>query len=245
MRAGILQWNKAFERIGVSGAIEVQDQPTDGTYDPDDIRYNVIRWVTDAVPDFGAEAQIVWDPRTGEIFRGGVLIDSGIVRRARFGYKNLIAPGVSADEITPIVPHRGAYLPLHDEAAYGAGMHAELMFGETALQLMYGTGANIDGFSRDLLEAVTLHEVGHDFGLSHNFIGHGAYTAAELQSKGFTAAHGVASSVWNTLRSTSGRRGRRKGTTGKPRSVRTTTTPSTGATPRFPAPARRRARSPR
>jgi hypothetical protein len=195
VRAGILQWNKAFERMGVSGAIEVQDQPTDGTYDPDDIRYNVIRWVTDAVPDFGAEAQIVWDPRTGEIFRGGVLIDSGIVRRARFGYKNLIAPDVSADEITPIMPHRGAYLPLHDEAAYGAGMHAELMFGETALQLMYGTGANIDSFSRDLLEAVTLHEVGHDFGLSHNFIGHGAYTAAELQSKGFTAAHGVASSV--------------------------------------------------
>ena len=195
VRAGIMQWNNAFEKIGVTDAIQVQDQPTDGTYDPDDIRFNVIRWVTDAVPDFGAEAQIVWDPRTGEIFRGGVLLDSGIVRRAKFGFKNLIAPDASADEITPIVPRKGPYLPMHDEAAYGAGMHAEFNYGATALELMYGSSANIDGFSRDLLEAVTLHEVGHDFGLSHNFIGHYAFTASELQSSSFTAKHGVASSV--------------------------------------------------
>lgn len=194
VRNGILDWNKAFERVGITGAVVVQDQPADSSYDPDDIRYNVIRWITNAVPDFGAEAQIVWDPRTGEIFRGGVLIDSGIVRRAKFQYRNVVAGNVSADEIAPL-PLAKSYAPSHDESLYAAGMHAEMMFGATALQIMYGSGMNLDQYSQDLLKSIVLHEVGHDFGLSHNFIGHNAFTAAELKDKGFTQRNGVASSV--------------------------------------------------
>jgi len=194
VRDALLQWNKAFERIGVTGAVAVQDAPTDGSYDPDDIRFNPIRWITNAVPDFGAEAQIVWDPRTGEIFRGGVLLDSSIIRRSMFQYRNVVAPEASAAEITPLQAGK-AYAPMHDESLYAAGMHAEMMFGSTALQLMYGNGADIDKYSRDLLESIVLHEVGHDFGLSHNFIGHNAFTAAQLQSKSFTSRYGVASSV--------------------------------------------------
>jgi hypothetical protein len=48
----------AFERIGISDAVQVRDAPDDATWDPDDIRYSVIRWVTDAPSEFGAEAQI-------------------------------------------------------------------------------------------------------------------------------------------------------------------------------------------
>jgi hypothetical protein len=40
-----------------------------------------------------------------------------------------------------------------------------------------------------------LHEVGHDFGLAHNFIGHMAYSGAQVRDKGFTAKNGIASSV--------------------------------------------------
>jgi len=63
---------------------EAQDQPTDPAWDPDDIRYNTIRWLTEANGGGFLEAQIEWDPRTGEIFRGGVLIDSDFVRYSKF-----------------------------------------------------------------------------------------------------------------------------------------------------------------
>jgi hypothetical protein len=194
IREAILEWNKAFERIGVSGAIQVQEQPSDSAYDPDDIRYNVIRWVTNAVSPFGAEAQIVWDPRTGEIFRGGVLLDSNLVRRAKFGYQLTVAPTVSADEIVPLTPSQ-SHAPRRDESLYFAGLRNELNFGLTALDVMYGDGLYLDTYSHDVLKSVTLHEVGHDFGLSHNFIGHNAFTAKELQSKSFTHVNGIASSV--------------------------------------------------
>jgi hypothetical protein len=192
IRDAILEWNKAFERIGVQNAIAVADPPTDPAYDPDDIRYNVVRWVTNAVSDFGAEAQFVYDPRTGEIFRGGVLLDSNLVRNAKFGYDVSIAPGTTSDEIQPLpVPNPAQR---HDESSYIAGMLGERDFAATALAIQ-GEGLSLDGFSRDLLKAVTLHEVGHSFGLSHNFIAHGAFTAKELQSQTFTQHNGVAASV--------------------------------------------------
>lgn len=76
IREGVLRWNAAFERIGIAGAIEVRDQPADPAWDPDDIRYNVLRWVPEHQPSFGADSQTLFDPRTGEEFRTGVLISA-------------------------------------------------------------------------------------------------------------------------------------------------------------------------
>lgn len=193
VREAILEWNKAFERIGITHAVAVQDQPSDPAYDPDDIRYNVVRWVTNAVNDFGAEAQFVWDPRTGEIFRGGVLLDSSLVRSAKFVDRLDVEPSRALDEIVP-PPAAAGPQPWRSEPSYEQGMLGEFAFGATALALE-GDGMRLDGFSRDLLKAVTMHEVGHDFGLSHNFIAHNAFTARQLQSREFTARNGVTSSV--------------------------------------------------
>ncbi|MEO6990546.1 MAG: zinc-dependent metalloprotease [Candidatus Baltobacteraceae bacterium] len=197
IREGILEWNKAFARLGVSNAVEVKDAPTDPSWDPDDIRYSVVRWVTDAQSEFGAEAQLVWDPRTGEIFRGGVLLDANLVRFAKFGERNIIAPLASplanVDEIHPLMPS-SSERPLHDERAFARGENAQAAFGATALTMM-GDGMSLDTFARARLKAVVMHEVGHDFGLSHNFIGHNAYTAANLKSRSFTLANGTSSSV--------------------------------------------------
>ncbi|MGH7716392.1 MAG: DUF5117 domain-containing protein, partial [Vulcanimicrobiaceae bacterium] len=86
IRRAVLAWNAAFERIGISNAVQVQDQPADPSWDPDDARNNVIRWLTEANSGGFAEAQLTWDPRTGEVFRGGVLIDSDLVH---FGNRGL------------------------------------------------------------------------------------------------------------------------------------------------------------
>ncbi len=48
IRRAVLAWNAPFEKIGISGAMVVQDQPKDPDFDPDDIRYNMIRWLTES-----------------------------------------------------------------------------------------------------------------------------------------------------------------------------------------------------
>jgi hypothetical protein len=205
VRDGILEWNKAFERMGVSGAVQVLDPPNDPAWDADDIRYSVVRWVTDEPTEFGAEAQIVWDPRTGEIFRGGVLLDSNLGRFARFSERSLISaltfPGddgafstsaVAAN--SPASPAKNPYLPMHDESTFAAGEDAQAAFGATALTLMDQKG-DLDAYVYQRIKAVAMHEVGHDFGLSHNFIGHNAFTPSELKSASFTKANGTSSSV--------------------------------------------------
>jgi len=195
VRDGVLEWNKAFARIGITDAVQVKDPPNDPAWDPDDIRYSVIRWITDERSEFGAEAQIVWDPRTGEIFRGGVLLDSNLGRNAKFSERNLLAalalPG-SSDAIVP-QPVPATMASATHEIPFGVGEAAESAFGLTALAL---SGENdIDAYVRERIKAVVLHEVGHDFGLSHNFIAHNAYTAAELKTKSFTRANGTSASV--------------------------------------------------
>jgi len=196
VRDGILEWNKAFARIGISDAVQVLDPPNDPAWDPDDIRYSVVRWVTDQPSEFGAEAQIVWDPRTGEIFRGGVLLDSNLGRFAKFSERNLLAaltmPGELPPDTTAPAQHN-VYLPSHDESTFGIGEAAQSAFGATALTLM-GEG-NPDTYVYERIKAVAMHEVGHDFGLSHNFIAHNAFTAAELKSASYTKANGTSASV--------------------------------------------------
>jgi len=194
VRDGVLEWNKAYEKIGISNAVQVLDPPDDPSWDPDDIRYSVIRWVTDAPSEFGAEAQIVWDPRTGEIFRGGVLLDSNLGRRAKFSERNLIAALAPPGTADLAKPAARSFSIGGEEADLGRGLAVQSAFGATALTLMGQTG-DLDEFVYELIKAVTMHEVGHDFGLSHNFIAHNAYSAEELKSSAFTKANGTSASV--------------------------------------------------
>jgi len=78
IRTAVLKWNDAFVPLGISDAIKVVDQPNDPDFDPDDIRYNVLRWVTEAQASFGADSQTLFDPRTGEEFRTGILISADV-----------------------------------------------------------------------------------------------------------------------------------------------------------------------
>jgi hypothetical protein len=186
IRQAILEWNKPFERIGILNAIQVQDQPADPNWDPDDIRYNTIRWLTEANGGGFAEAQIEWDPRTGEIFRSGVLIDADIMRYGKFEYADIVGPDQPTGHEPPAT-HAAGFI--HRDT----GAKAQAALGALALA-SYGEPIPAS-YSFDFLKSIVLHEVGHDFGLAHNFIGHNAYTADELKSKSFTGQNGVASSV--------------------------------------------------
>ncbi|MBV8245317.1 MAG: zinc-dependent metalloprotease [Candidatus Eremiobacteraeota bacterium] len=187
VRDALLTWNKAFAKIGISDAVEVKDQPDDPNWDPDDIRYNVVRWLSESNDGGFAEAQVLFNPYTGEIFRSAVVIDNDLMRYGKLEYGDFAGP-----EQTSIAPH-GHFT----DADYEREAHAQYAFGVTALSLMNGLDADHvpSSYSYEYLKAIVLHESGHDFGLMHNFISQRAYSAHDLESKSFTAQYGVTTSV--------------------------------------------------
>jgi hypothetical protein len=92
IKAAVLKWNDAFLKLGMSDAVQVVDQPNDPTFDPDDIRYNVLRWVTEQSASFGADSQTLFDPRTGEEFRTGILISADVPLFAKLEWTYVIDP---------------------------------------------------------------------------------------------------------------------------------------------------------
>jgi hypothetical protein len=92
VRNALLQWNKAFEHVGILNAIQVQDQPNDPNWDPADIRNNIVRWIDTSIPQYGAEALIINDPRTGEEINVGVNVDATVGVGNNTVYTYWVAP---------------------------------------------------------------------------------------------------------------------------------------------------------
>jgi len=73
MRQGVEDWQKAFEKAGFKNAIIAKDAPTpeeDPEWDPEDIRYSVVRWAASLVRN--AVGPSTSDPRTGEIIESDI-----------------------------------------------------------------------------------------------------------------------------------------------------------------------------
>ena len=73
VRQGIEDWKKPFEAAGFRNAIIAKDPPTpeqDPDWDPEDIRYSVVRWSASLVRN--AVGPSTADPRTGEIIESDI-----------------------------------------------------------------------------------------------------------------------------------------------------------------------------
>lgn len=73
VRAGVNAWAKVFERAGFRNAVQAKDAPTkaqDPDWDPEDIRYSVVRWAASTVRN--AVGPSTSDPRTGEIIESDI-----------------------------------------------------------------------------------------------------------------------------------------------------------------------------
>jgi len=92
IKAALLTWNAAFKRAGILNAVQVQDQPDDPNWDPEDMRHNMVRWFDSSSPQYGAEALIVNDPRTGEEINAGINIDSVVATGYGASYTYWVAP---------------------------------------------------------------------------------------------------------------------------------------------------------
>ena len=73
VRQGIEDWQKVFEKAGFRNAIVARDAPTeaeDPDWDPEDIRYSVVRWAASTTRN--AVGPSTSDPRTGEIIESDI-----------------------------------------------------------------------------------------------------------------------------------------------------------------------------
>jgi hypothetical protein len=199
---GVLEWNKAFERIGYRNAIVVQVQPEDAVFDTLDVDRASIRWMTNAAPRFGAVGPSHVDPRSGEILDADIAVESLSSRSMRTLRSQILGPDARPtlanlpDAATAPGAHaHGADCGHADHAAEQLGYAVDVL----ALRSEHGEhgddSAHAEQFVLDYLKDVTMHEVGHTLGLRHNFRASRAYTEAQLSDPVFTREHGISASV--------------------------------------------------
>ncbi|RMH26336.1 MAG: DUF5117 domain-containing protein [Planctomycetota bacterium] len=92
VREGIEQWNDAFRKVGIDGAIEVRFQDkSSGAHmdkDPEDVRYNFIRWISNDVATAIGPSRV--NPMTGEILDADVVLTDGWIRVFTYRWDELL-----------------------------------------------------------------------------------------------------------------------------------------------------------
>lgn len=200
VESGILEWNKAFERIGFKNAIVVEVQPNDAKFDTLDFGHASIRWMTNSNPSFGAIGPTHVDPRTGEILDADIGFESLSSRTMRALRSQVIGSELSIDAGAAPGQAAAPQRLQHDAASCDyASQAAEQM--SYALDVLEARGdlapdsPEAEAFVLAYLKDTTMHEVGHVLGLRHNFRASTAYTDAQLDDVAFTREHGNTGSV--------------------------------------------------
>lgn len=96
---GARWWADAFEAAGFRNAFKVEVLPEGA--DPMDIRYNMINWVHRSTRGWSSGGTIN-DPRTGEIIKATVTLDSQRVRQDYMIFEGLLSPYTTGTEEPPI-----------------------------------------------------------------------------------------------------------------------------------------------
>jgi hypothetical protein len=225
VREGILEWNKAFEKIGFRDAIEVRQQENE-EFDPEDINYNTFRWIaTDQGFAMGPSRA---NPLTGEIIDADIIFDASMVRFYRTEY-SLAKAGAPASTIQasrmgwnfirpPFVPSNPEATPearpgwnepaqrlkATDLAArHGycqCGAHIKFELGMAALTMLdrneLKPGEKVpEELIQQAVKEVTMHEVGHTLGLRHNFKSSTMLKNEQLHDTSITRKQGLLGSV--------------------------------------------------
>ncbi|MEY4752570.1 MAG: hypothetical protein RJA44_245, partial [Pseudomonadota bacterium] len=210
IRAGILEWNKAFEKIGFKDAIQVRQQPDDADFSTLDAGLPSVRWMTNASASFGAVGPIHLDPRSGEILDADIALESLSSRALRTVRSQLIGSN-SRQDWAALLQSGDLAAPANAAAhAHLDGsdcQHAEL----AAEQLGYGLDVleargvldpdspEVERFVQAYLKDTVMHEVGHTLGLRHNFRASRVHAEAQISDPEFTRSNAFSGSVMEYL----------------------------------------------
>jgi hypothetical protein len=200
VKQGVENWQKAFEAAGLRNAIIAKDAPDDPNWDPEDVRYSTIRWITSSDPAFGAIGPSRVDPRTGEILDADILFEASFIQGFRNAYRRYVSAEALGSSILPSQSQTAwpSFLDPDLRCDAGQGMAdggALLHVGLLADGLLSpGDAVPIDYVGKALIWGV-MHEVGHTLGLRHNFRSSTSTPIDKLSDAAWTRQHGLVSSV--------------------------------------------------
>jgi hypothetical protein len=184
------KWNDAFEKAGFKNAVVMKMMPDTATWDPADIRYNVIRWVSS---DLGyAIGPSFVNPRTGQIlgsditidfgFMGGIISEQDVFKPA--GYPAL-------NNTQPMVAMRNHFM----SCDMAKGMKMQFAAGNIIAECFDASPEELATLKEQFFTELVLHEMGHTMGLNHNMKSSNMLSPAELNDKNMTRQYGVIGSV--------------------------------------------------
>ncbi|HQC95066.1 MAG TPA: zinc-dependent metalloprotease [Aquabacterium sp.] len=208
--AGVLAWNKAFERIGFKDAIVVKQQADDADFDTLDAGIASLRWMANREPSFGAIGPSHADPRSGEILDADIGIESLSSRNLRnlrarvlggtgsaaaaqdWAELLQVASPPTADMLAQGVGHDPLQCRHADHAAEQVGYALDVLAARGDID---PDGPEAEAFVQAYLLDTTMHEVGHTLGLRHNFRASQAVSAARVADPDFTRQEAFTGSV--------------------------------------------------
>ncbi len=185
------KWNEAFEKAGFKNAIVMKIMPDDAKWDPSDIRYNVLRWVSSANPPYGAIGPSFVNPETGQILGADITIEwtAGSIYPI---YYDLFNAEQSQSQMLDLgFPHNGQFCTLASE------LKAQLMAGTTIADIADGglSEHELMEIHKQFLYFLVMHEMGHTLGLNHNMKSSQIWKPADINDSKMTRQYGLMGSV--------------------------------------------------
>ena len=199
VREGLLEWNKAFEKIGFKDAIVVKQMPDYADWDHADMRYNVIRWVSSPANGY-AVALFRANPLTGQILNASITIDGNMARITRASYLYDIDPLAAFREAEKRDCCPEHHNPNHPSACSFAQdtlqrAHIGYLMASLLAPMRGATKVSEDEFVKGYIRSVTMHEMGHILGLRHNFVASRLNTIEDLKDGNKVRQRGTVASV--------------------------------------------------
>ena len=181
--AGILEWNKAFEKIGYKNAIVAKQQTEKDDFDTLDSAHASVRWFVGADVGFAIGPSQV-DPRSGEILDA----DIGMSEIFGRGARRMISDDGRA------LPHERSAerCDYANESGHEMGFALDLMEARGELGM---ASAQAESLAQDYVKNVIVHEVGHTLGLRHNFRSSTIYNLKQISDPAFSKVNGLTGSV--------------------------------------------------
>lgn len=181
---GVLEWNKAFEKIGFKNAVVVKQQTEKDNFDTMDAHHASIRWFVGADVGFAIGPSRV-DERSGEILDADIGMSDVFARGAR----RMIGEDAQAHAMSG---HAHGDCNFAHEASMEMGFAMDLLDARGEVDM---DSPKAEALAQAYVKDVMMHEVGHTLGLRHNFRSSTIYTLKQLQDPAFTKVNGMAGSI--------------------------------------------------
>lgn len=203
------KWNEAFEKAGFKNAVVMKIMPDTATWDPADLNYNVIRWVSSSTPAYGAIGPSYVNPLTGQILGADITVEwkTGAGIPAADDLYN--GGGTTAlpwnDPLAANSPTTPASFGFDKNHLATCTLAAELtnqfQSGLTAIETLDNNmpeaekAMAVKEMHKEFLYYLILHEMGHTLGLMHNMKASQMLSPAQLNDTTITRKKGLQGSV--------------------------------------------------